>query len=208
MIDPSQATMPEKELFSTASKLNHYETVFKDRRIEDLIIPHILAQMLGELHRTWCADLKKNSTAEASRNKEIIGKNIVKYFILRFIHESMIGLEDSQRELVKRNMVEKFRKLGERDPLPQEFLDIAESAYTAFMTSYDMDRSETWPQDLLKKVNNDKYEEQEDDVPTPIDIMYMLKNNGDRLLPHLLRTRKHMIRQTVDQVQQSLLRLC
>lgn len=206
MIDPSQAMMPDKVLFST-SPPNHYEMVFKDRRIEDLIIPHIFVQMLNGLHRKWCTDLNSNPTSEKSRNKEIISKNVVKYYILRFIYESMTELESSQRESIKCNMVQKFRELKERNPLPPEFLDIAESAYNAFMTSFDMDRNETWPQDLLKKVNDDKYEEQEDDVPTPIDIMYMLKENGNRLLPHLLRTRKHMIRHTNDQIQQNLLKI-
>ena len=207
MIDPSQAMMQDKVMFSTISVPNHYEMVFKNRKIEELLIPHIFAQILNGLHKAWCTDLKDSPSAEISRNKEIISKNVVKYYILRFIYESMTGLEESQRESIKSNMIEKFQKLKAKDPLPQEFLDIVEAAYNAFMTSYDMDRNETWPQDLLKRVNSDKYEEQEDDIPTPIDIMYMLKDDGDKLLPHLLRTRKHMIKQTGDKVQQSLLKL-
>ena len=208
MIDPSQATMPEKELFSTTSTPNHYEMVFKDRKIEELIIPHIFAQMLSELHKKWCGDLKKNPTAEISRKKEIIGKSVIKYFILCFIHESMIGLEDSQRESIKRNMVEKFRNLRERDSFPQEFLDITESAYEFFMLIFNVEKKQTWPQDLLKKTSSEKYEVQDDDVPTPVDMMYALREKGRRLLPDLLRTRRSTAGMTGDPVQKNLLRLC
>ena len=206
-ISPAEAGMPDRVLFSATSEPNHYEMVFKDRDVRDLIIPHIFMQALSELHRRWCRELRDDPSDGAARNKGIISKDIVKYFILRFIHESVIGMDGPAREDVKEKLVKKFREVGEKDGVPSIFLDIAEAAYEAFMLCFDMNRKETWPPDLLEKIGRREYKEREQDVPSPYDIMHMLRQNGGRLLPHLLRMRKHALTQVGDKVRSKLLEL-
>lgn len=206
-ISPADAIMPDRELFSGTGEPNHYELVFRDRNIRDLIIPHIFMQMLTELHRRWCGQLRDDPTDKTARDKGIISKNVVKYFILRFIYESMMGMDESAREGVKDKMIRKFRELKKGDAMPDAFLGIAEAAYQTFMLCFDMDRNETWPQSLLERIKSDKYTEQEQDVPDSYDIMTVLKQRGNRLLPHMLRMREHAIRMNGDQVGAKLLEL-
>ena len=206
-INPANAAMPDKVLFSGTGDPNHYELVFKDRNVRDIIIPHIFMQALIALHRKWCDKLKDSPSDEAARTKGILSKDIVKYFILRFIYESMMSIDDSARDGIKDNLIRKFREIKTGDKMPDAFLDIAGAAYDTFMLCFDMDRKETWPPDLLERINSDQYREREQDVPNPYDIMYMLKQNGDRLLPHLLRMRKHALKMSADMVQKKLLEM-
>ena len=205
-IDPNGSTMTQKVFFSGNSNPNYYEQVFKNRNIRDMIIPHIFMQMLDALHRKWCCELTDNPSEEVSRNKGIISKNIVKYYILRFIYESMLSIDDSKRESVKDKIIEIFRKLQRNDPIPDTFLDIAQSAYDVFMFSFDSDKNQTWPKDLLEQIKN-KQPKNVYDMPSPIDIMHMLKQKGSELLPHLLLMRKHILAQHGDQVKSNILRL-
>ena len=204
-IDPNGATMPEKVLFFTGSG-SGYDAVFADHDIKDLIIPHIFMQSLAELHRRWCKELQNDPSDELSRNKGIISKDVVRYYILRFIYETMMEIDGERRNTIKDTMIESFGGLIGADPIPERFLDVAQSAYDTFMFCFDMNRSETWPKDLLRKINSNGYREQQDDVPSPYDMADALKKNGDRLLPHMLRMRRHMMRQVGDKVAAGLLK--
>ena len=51
------------------------------------------------------------------------------------------------------------------------------------------------------------YKGWEQDVPSPYDIMHVLRQNGVRLLPHLLRMRKCALTQAGDKVGSNLLDL-
>ncbi len=206
-IDPNEAMMPDKILFSVTSDANYYDRIFKDRDIRELIIPHIFLKMLSELHKKWCRELKDDQSDRISRNKGIISKDIVKYYILRFVHESMLDIDESTRQSVKDRLIEEFRGLEKSDKNPEILEGVAQQAYNAFMTSFDMAMDKTWPPELLEKVNSDKYKKDERDVPSPYEIMDALKRNGERLLPHLLRMREHAISQVGDKVQEELLRL-
>lgn len=206
-ISPTDATMPDRELFSGTGEPNHYDLVFQDRNIRDLIIPHIFMQMLEELHRRWCGQLKDNLTDMTARDKGIISKDVVKYFILRFVYESMMGMDEPARERVKDRLIQKFRELKKGDAMPDAFLSVAETAYLTFMLCFDLDRTETWPQNLLERIKSDKYAEQEHDVPDSYDIMMMLKQKGNKLLPHMLRMRKHALRMNGDQLKAKLVEL-
>lgn len=206
-INPSDATVPDKVMFSGASEPNHYEMIFKDRNIRDLIIPHIFMHMLTALHRKWCKELRDSPSDEASRKKGIISKDMVKYYILRFVYESMVSIDEPTRESIKDSMIEQFRNLQKHDDLPETFLEIAQAAYDIFMFSFDSDKSQTWPKELLEKIRDDRRHRLETDVPSPYDMMHALKQNGARLLPHLLLMRKHVITQFDDQVRLKLLKL-
>ncbi len=192
-IDPNGAMMSDRELFSTAVP-NHYDMVFKDRNVRDLIIPHIFRKMLDELHRKWCSELRDDPSDKTARDKGIISKDIVKYYILRFIYESMTSIWDADvRERVRTNMIEVFRNLKKEDPMPKEFLEVARIAYYTFMISFDLERKETWPRDLMARISRKRYWEKPGDEPSPYEMMYELKRRGHKLLPHMLRTRRHVI---------------
>ena len=201
-VNPNDAMISDKILFSVSNnKQSHYFQIFASRDIKELIIPHIFMQMLNELHRKWCQELKDNPSEKMARDKGIISKDIVKYYILRFIHESMFSIDETDRKSIEEKLIEIFRNIGKKDKLPDSFINIANIAYNIFMLCYDADRNDTWPPELLKKIKAKNYKEEEHDVPSPYDIMYMLKQNGINILPHLLRMRQHFINQIKDKVQ-------
>lgn len=204
-IDPNDAIEPDRVLFSPAD--GYYDKIFKDRRIRDLIIPHIFMQLFGELHRKWCRDLKDDPSDKVARAKGIISKDVVKYYALRFVYESMIGLDGSARVSVEDSLIETFRGLKRNDPVPQQLLSVAESAYDLFMSVFNAERKNTWPEDLLKKINAKGYRASAGDLPTPYDIMQVLRQKGERLLPHLLPMREYMVNEFGDAVQERLRKL-
>ena len=206
-IDPNGAAMPDKILFSATNDDSHYYKIFKGRSIRDLIIPHIFMHMLNALHKKWCAELGDNPSDETSRNKGIISKDIVRYYILRFVYESMLGIDDSARQPIKEKLIERFRALKKGDAIPDEFFGIAEATYGIFMFSYDAARGETWPPELMEKINAKNYKKDESDKPTPYEMADMLKREGDRILPHLLDMRKYLTGQGGDGVAERLLKL-
>ena len=206
-IDPNEAAMPDKVIFSATSDANYYDRIFNDRDIRELIIPHIFSKLLSGLHKKWCRELKDSQSNAISRDKGIISKDIVKYYILKFIYESMLNIDDSTRQLVKDRLIEEFRRLGNNDENPEILESVAQQAYNTFMTSFDMAMDKTWPPRLREKTNSGRYKYDEHDEPSPYEIMDVLTQNGEMLLPHLLRRRKHAISQLGDKVQEELLRL-
>jgi len=206
-INPNDATMPDDVMFSVTNEPNYYEMIFRDRNIRDLIVPHIFMHMLTALHRKWCKELRGSPSDETSRKKGIISKDIVKYYILRFVYESMAGIDEPVRESIKDSMIDRFRNLKRRDGLPEIFLDVAEAAYAAFMLSFDSIPNETWPPELRGQINI-KRQNPEMGVPSPYDIMYALKQNGAMLLPRLLQMREYVIKLQGDQVRLKLLEIC
>ncbi len=211
-IDPNEAMLPDKILFSVAGNgggggSGHYDRIFRNRDIADLIIPHIFMSMLEGLHRRWCAELKGRQSGELSRSKGIISKDIVKYYLLHFIYKSMLSIDESERQRIKGRLIGTFRSLGRRDGDPDAFQSIAKLAYDIFMLCFDTERRETWPPALLEKIGSDRYEADERDVPTPYDIMYMLRHNGPKIILDLLRARDHQIKQVGDNVRAELLKL-
>ena len=204
-IDPNDALVPDKVLFSPTG--DHYDQIFKDRRIQDLIIPHIFMQLFGELYRQRCRDLEGDPSDKAARAKEIIGKDIVKCYALRFVYESMIMLDRSVCVSVKAGLIDAFGSLKSEDPVPQKLTDVAEAAYDFFMAVFNAERNNTWPADLIRKINAKGYRATADDVPSPHDIAQALRQNGDKLLPRLLREREYIARLIGDAVQEKLRRL-
>ena len=204
-LDPNDTIAPDKVLFSPTG--GHYDRIFKDRSIRDLIIPHIFMQLFCELHRKRCRDLKDDPSDKEARARDIIGKDIVKYYALKFVYESMIRLDRSVCVSVNDGLIDAFGNLKSKDPVPQKLMDVAEAAYYLFMIVFDVERKHTWPPDLLKKLDAKGYRATADDVPSPHDIAQTLRQNGDRLLPRLLREREYITQQLGDAVQEKLRRL-
>ena len=204
-IDPNKAMMTDKLLFSITDDASPYYDVFKDRKIEQLIIPHIFMHMINGLHSKWCKELSDDSSDEILRNKGIISKEIVKYYLLKFIHESMMNIDESTRESIKDEMIEIFRKLKHNDSIPEIFLNVAQTAFNSFMLSFNTIKRDTWPKELINKINSKNYQPNKKDIPDPFDIMYELKQRGNKLLLQILQTRTDVINlHNADHVELSL----
>ena len=202
-LSPHDAIVTDRVMFSLDDM--YYDRIFKDRTIRELVIPHIFMHLLGELHRKWCKDLQDDPSDDAARDKGMIGKDTIKYYVLKFINESMIGLDGTVRASVEESLIESFRSLKRDDKIPEELTSIAQAAYYSFMSSFDADRKETWPAELIKKIySGDRGAK--DDVPSPYEAMDVLRERGDALLPQLLKTRAYMYRRIGGDPVQSKLR--
>ena len=203
-LSPHDAIVPDRVMFSLDNW--YYDRIFKDRTIKEFMIPHIFMHLLGDLHRKWCRELQDDPSDDAARNKGMISKDPIKYYILKFISESMIKMDETVRASVEESLIESFRGLKRDDKIPKELTSIAQAAYDSFMVSFDANRKETWPAELIKKIESPKYRETKDDVPSPYDVMDVLCERGNTLLPQLLRTRAYMYRQLGGDPVQSKLR--
>ena len=201
---PDDAIVPDRVMFSPTH--HHYGRIFVDRNVRELIIPYIFMHLLGELHRRWCRELQDSPSDKAARDKGIISKDTVKYYILKFVSESMAGLDGPVRESVENALITSFQSLKKEDAVPAELVDVAQATYDSFMASFDVERKETWPGDLIKKIESKGYIGTDDDVPSPYDVMHVLRQRGSELLPHLLRSKRHMDRQMGGDAVQARLR--
>ena len=197
-IDPNDAMMPDKLLFSVTENKGPYYDVFKGRKIEELIIPHIFMHMINGLYSKWSNTLKITLSDELLRDKRIISKNIIKYYLLKFIYESMMNIDGSTRESIKDEMIDIFRKLEKKDPIPESFINVAQTTFNFFKLNFDTIRQESWPKALMDKINDKNYKENKNDIPSPYDIMYKLKQNGNKLLDQILLTRLNTIKTLGD----------
>lgn len=195
-IDPNGAMKSEKEFFAINSKF--YNDVFKNRHIRDLIIPHIFMDMIKSLQAKWQVD------NERSRDWAIISKRNVKYYLLRLIHESLANINDPKKiKNVEDKLIDHFQCLSKNET-PEVFYDVAKAAYYDFMLNFDQLRNETWPEDILKAINDDK---SNTSIPSPVDIMYQLKKRGEKILPVLLANRRYNHALTSDLIKDKLLTL-
>ena len=186
-IDPNVAMMPDKDLFSLTER-TEYDRVFLNRRIEEMIIPHIFLKTLDELCGNWrkksrAGDPKDN--ARYKRQAQIFGKRITKYFVLRFIGITMSEIRNDQRQSVEEEIIKVFRDLGMRDRIPESLLDVVEATCTSFMLWFDSRKGDTWPTALYEKTSAPGYGMDENEVPAPYDIMYGLKKHGSKILQSL-----------------------
>jgi len=209
-IDPNDAMIPDKRLFARKT-YDYYNKVFQNREIKDLIVPHIFMQMLNGLDSKWnIAKLKGDSTHK--RDREILHKEIVKYFILDLIGTSMRELSLEVRTQVEKKIIEIMEGLNAKDKLPNNFIEIAEHAYGYFTSLFNHRRDVSWPEELYDKINQPGYDptadENKNDVPTGFDIMTKLKKRGKLIRSNLTEERLALINQgNKDPIRDALLSL-
>ena len=188
-IDPNDAMKSDDDFFSQSNP--YYNNVFKGRAIRDLIIPHILISMMTSLHAEWKHD------EQHERDREIITKAIVKYYILNLIHNALHGLDASEQTLIEDDIIRRYKNLEKGDRLPEEFIRFAEVAYNNFMFCYNQSKISTWPDDVLEK-----YKLEPTIEPTPNQIMYQLKRRGRMILPVIIQQYKDLAKIFGNQIQQ------
>lgn len=194
-IDPSGAMMPDKYLFSLAEP-TYYDEIFQDRKIEELIIPHIFMTILGVLCSNWKKTASGSNSDDGNACPEyadIFNKKITKYFILRFINLSMMDIEKDERANIEKRIIEIFQKLKKNDPIPKLLLNIVDITCKSFMLWFNARKQDTWPTELLEKTQSPGYKTSKNDVPTSYNIMYQLKLHGSRILSAMQYERNQRI---------------
>ena len=205
-ITPMTAMKSDSEIFSTVNR-QYIDMIFKDRDIDDLIIPHIFRNMIEGLLLKWTREIKAEDYAHL-RDKEIINKKIVQYFILRLIGDGIERLSVEQQTSLKRKMLESFGSLEVTDDLPESFNKLAETSFTKFMWLFNLDSNSTWPDLLLEKMNAPGYIESELDIPTPYEIMYKLKLKGTLILKKMRQNTGALIADgNIDSIKEQLLKI-
>ena len=189
--DPNEAMESEKKFFDLQNR--YCKRVFEDRSMHELIMPHAFMDMIKSLHSEW------SKVKERERDRAIISKRIVKYYLLRLIHESLFALDNSVRIKIEKTIIERFQNIS-RNEKPNAFLDIAEAAFLDFMLNFDQMQNITWPKAVLDKLSTNPNEE-----PSPYEIMYSLKINGKQILTSLLRNRNRIHAGHNDPIQEKLL---
>jgi len=209
-IDPNDAMISEKKLFARTA-YGYYNKIFQKREIKDLIVPHIFMQMLNGLDSKWnIAKLQGDETHK--RDRDILHKEIVKYFILDLIGTSMRKLSSEERTLVEGKIIEIMEGLKAKDKIPKNFIDIAEHAFDYFTSLFNHIRDVSWPKELYAKINQPGYDptdvNNKNDFPTGNDIMTKLKLRGPLIRDNLTKERLDLIKQgNKDPIKDALLSL-
>lgn len=211
-IDPNEALMSDKDLFSFVNPI-YYNKVFKNQNIRNLIIPHIFLELFNALHKKWNDQSKIDPTdEEILRNKAILNKTVVKYFLLNFISDTMKKLDNDKRHDVEVHIIETFRNLEKNDLIPSSLIKVAEDSFKVFMRSFDVEKNSTWPEELLERIRDPEHKSNpKEDRPHDYQIMYQLKTRGKNFLPVLLETKSKCYVTTdgeeIDLIKSSLLNL-
>ena len=209
-INPYEAMMPNRDLFSLVNP-THYNKIFRNRTIDELIIPHIFMTTLDALCSNWrkiSSDPNSDDGDTYQKNAEIFSKRITKYFILKFINLSMMDIEENERADIEKKIIEIFQKLKKSDPIPDLLLNIVDTTCESFMLWFDSRPQETWPTKLYEKIHSPEYKESENDVPTPYDIMYKLKKHGSDILSVLKNERIRRIKiDRQDKIKSEILKI-
>lgn len=188
-VDPNVAMLSDKIFYSMTDK-NYYDTIFNDRKIEELIIPHIFMKIIEELCKEWRKKSKDDDNIK--RDVNILSKQIVRYYILYFINMSMNTVDNS--DILKKQIIQIFRNLKRNDTIPDEFINVVEKTFHQFMLWFDARNQDTYPSRLRTKLNNENYVIADDDIPTSQEIMYQLKKYGKNILSALKTERNRRIR--------------
>lgn len=201
--EPNNAIIPSKDLFSTIDP-TYYNSVFKNRKIQELIIPHIFSQILNALDLKWGNEHRKGDNTNYFQ-KQILHKDIVKYFILDLIGMSMRGLPEPKRKQIEEKLIEKIKVLETRNPIPKELLKIAEESLDYFMYLFDENKSITWPEELLTKLRTPGYTPSNLDKPDHDDIRRVLIASGSMVRKEFMDKRERDIKRGLeDQISKSI----
>lgn len=200
--NPNEGIISESKLFGIGSNL--FDKVFLNRKIKDLIVPHIFKQMLDGLDLKWTKEIKTGDNTH-KRDKTILHKDIVKYFTLNLIGITMNEFSDEDKVVIETNIIDTMTSLQNKDSIPQEFLSVAATSFNYFMSLFNNNKDITWPDDLYAKIRQSGYEIKPDDIPTDFEVMTKLKKNGPLVKHTLLTSRVEKIEQgNVDPIKQIL----
>jgi hypothetical protein len=174
--EPNDAMITSPILFDMVDP-TYYNTVFVNRAIKELIIPHIFTYMFNSLDLKWGNEHRHKNDSNYIQ-KQILHKEIVKYFMLDLIGYTMRDLEDSDRTTCEDKLIDIMRKLDTKDSAPREFLEIAVVTLDYFMRLFNTNKLFTWPQPLIDKIKTPGYVSDPYDKPNHDDIRRKLVSSG------------------------------
>ena len=159
--------------------VSHFDKVFKNRKIKELIMPHIFMNMITALSKEYQKKYKNDeNNEEYSKYKWLLSKALIKYYILRFISKAMDDIEPtSKRIAIEDNIIENFSNLGKNDDLPPIFRDIAKKGLDFFIMCYKHRWRDNYPKDLVERIRDSTQPESQKDLPSAIDIVRLLKQD-------------------------------
>ena len=180
------------------------------KEIRDLLIPHIFREMIIGLEKKWIKEIKTEEKRQTQiksvggtvskkeerdlkdkiRNKAIIHKDIVRYFLIHFIKLSMEEILDQNiRNKIENKIIEEFSILAKNTSLSSlnGFMEIADATYFEFMRCYVQNKKESYPPHILNSSDPDM-------KPSDDDIMKTLKsgvgNSKKSLLADLVQSKE------------------
>lgn len=200
--NPNSGIMSESKLFGIASP--HFDQVFVGRKIKDLIVPHNFKQMLDGLDLKWTKEIKSGDNTH-KRDKTILHKDIVKYFILHFLGTTMNEFSDEEKDKIETKIIKEMTVLKNKDSIPQGFLNVASTGFNYFMFLFNLNKNITWEDELYTRITKPGYEPRHEDIPTDFEVMRRLKLSGPLIKQTLLNSRSDLIDQdNVDPIKQIL----
>jgi hypothetical protein len=203
--NPNEGIISESKLFSPESQ--YFETVFVNRDIKDLIIPHCFKQMLDGLDFQWTKDIGAGDLSN-KRNKQILHKDITKYFVLNLIGVTMNEITTEDRTKIEEKIIELMLQIRNREQIPAKFVIIAEKSFKFFLSLFNQNKDITWPDELYQKIKELDYVPNPSDIPTDFEIMTRLKSRGPIVRQTLLNSRSESLEQgNVDVIKKLLLEL-
>ena len=131
----------EKDIFIT-----DYDSIFKDRKPIDFILPHIFYKLLEELTLYWKKEPSKLIQYSYLR------LSVVQYYILSFLADSFNDISSPDKEKVEQKIIDLFSKIKKNDSIPKSLLEISESAFNSFLQSlYVFSGKTTWEDKEMKE---------------------------------------------------------
>ena len=122
-----------------------------------------------------------------------------------FLGTTMNEFLDEKKCKIETKIIDVMTALKNKDPIPQEFLNIASTSFNYFMSLFDLNKNITWDEDLYKRIKKPEYEPRPEDIPTDFEIMRKLKISGKMIKETLLKSRSELIGQgNVDPIKQIL----
>lgn len=113
----------EKIIFDTESL--QFKEIFEEREVRDFIVPHIFYEALSVLEKNFKQDKQKVKESYLLRQK------IVKFYLLSFIHDSLESMKNKDEKIDA--VIASYEDLSGKDTLPDELIEIAESAFETFI---------------------------------------------------------------------------
>ena len=208
-IDPRLAIMPDKDLFtkkhSSLENESHFDKVFKNRKIKELIIPHIFMNMITALSKEYQKKYKNDeNNEEYSKYKWLLSKALIKYYILRFISKAMDDIEPANKRItIEDNMIKIFSNLEKNDELPPIFQNIAKEGLDFFIMCYKYRWKDNYPKDLVERIQDPTQPESLKDLPSAIDIVRLLKQ--DKIISEsIFEDRENILEMTKMKIKETM----
>jgi hypothetical protein len=177
--NPVWAIMPDRQLFHGTDH-TYYNKIFENRKIRELIMPHIFMYMLNSLDLQWGREHRKKIDTHYYE-KQILHKEIVRYFILDLIGTNMEELKKDERIKCENKLIKIMRDLNNKDSVPLEFLELAKISLDRFIFLFNKNRKDTWPKELLTKIETPGYDPHELDRPSHNDFRSVLIHHGNMI---------------------------